>query len=389
MSYPKLLADIGGTNARFALETAQGQIEAVQVLPCAGYASLSLAMRAYLQDAASIAAGAAEVRQAGIAIANPVHDDQVQMTNHHWSFSITAVQAEFGLDSLIVVNDFTALAMSLPMLSTAQKYQAGGQPALPKAAIGLLGAGTGLGVSGLVWTENAWVPLHSEGGHVSFTPANALEIDILRFAWQEFEHVSAERLLSGPGLRLIYRALAARRQKATEETGGTEKAAKAIDDIDAPEILLRGLDNTCPLCREVLSVFCDMLGTMAGNLAVTLGARGGIYIGGGIVPRLGDFLLRSGFRQRFEQKGRFSAYLAEVPVYVITEAYPAFIGLSAILTATEKSVLPGTGADLTDIADVAVYASTLADTRTAHDLPEHGMVTGSGFIPATASIRYT
>ncbi|MFZ6771837.1 glucokinase [Undibacterium sp. SXout7W] len=380
MSYPKLLADIGGTNARFALETVQGQIEAVQVLPCAGYASLSLAMRAYLQGAASIAAGAAGVRQAGIAIANPIHGDQVQMTNHHWSFSISAVQAEFGLDSLVVVNDFTALAMSLPMLSTAQKYQAGGQQALPKAAIGLLGAGTGLGVSGLVWTENAWVPLHSEGGHVSFTPANALEIDILRFAWQEFEHVSAERLLSGPGLRLIYRALAARQQKTTEIAGGAEETTKAINDIDAPEILSRGLDNTCSLCQEVLSVFCDMLGTMAGNLAVTLGARGGIYIGGGIVPRLGDFLLRSGFRQRFEQKGRFSAYLAEVPVYVITEAYPAFIGLSAILAAAEKSTL--TNSDV----HVTTCASTPADVRTAHDLPEHGMATGSASIPTAASM---
>ena len=370
MSYPKLLADIGGTNARFALETVPGQIEAVRVLPCAGYASLSLAMRAYLQDAASIAAGAAKVRQAGIAIANPIHGDQVQMTNHHWSFSISAIQAEFGLDSLVVVNDFTALAMSLPMLTTAQKYQAGGQQALPTAAIGLLGAGTGLGVSGLVWTENAWVPLHSEGGHVSFTPANALEIDILRFAWQEFEHVSAERLLSGPGLRLIYRALAARRQKTTE---AIEKTTEIIDDIDAPEILSRGLDNTCPLCREVLSVFCDMLGTMAGNLAVTLGARGGIYIGGGIVPRLGDFLLHSGFRQRFEQKGRFSAYLAEVPVYVITEAYPAFIGLSAILAAAEKSMLTSIGPGR-------------ADAGIPHNLPGHSVATGSASFSTAASV---
>ena len=366
MSYPKLLADIGGTNARFALETAHGQIEAVQVLPCADYASLSLAIHTYLHAASSMAAGAASVKQAGIAIANPIHGDQVQMTNHHWSFSISAVQAEFGLDSLNVVNDFTALAMSLPALTTAQKYQLGGQSALPGAAIGLLGAGTGLGVSGLVWAENTWVALHSEGGHVSFTPANAREIDILRFAWQEFEHVSAERLLSGPGLRLIYRALAASRQQQAE-------------DFDAPDILSRGLDNRCPLCREVLSAFCDMLGTMAANLAVTLGARGGIYIGGGIVPRLGDFLAHSGFRQRFEQKGRFSAYLADVPVFVITEAYPAFIGLSAILAAAEKPVLANNGTHADTSSDMTAIHGTDRVTTTGkrHDYSESLVATGS------------
>lgn len=318
MLYPKLLADIGGTNARFALEAADGQLNAIKVLACAEYPTLSDAMHAYLHDPASVAAGSTQVRQAGIAIANPVHGDLVQMTNHHWSFSISHVHTEFAFDSLKVVNDFTALAMALPFLNAQQTVQIGGTSALPGAALGLLGAGTGLGVSGLVKTGNAWVPLHSEGGHVSFSPSNQREVDILRFAWKEFEHVSAERLLSGPGLRLIYRALA-------------DQHRLPAEDIDAPDIVQRGLDNSCPVCREVIDCFCDMLGTMASNLTVTLGARGGIYIGGGIVPRLGNYLLQSGFRQRFEQKGRFSAYLSEVPVFVITEAYPAFIGLSAIL----------------------------------------------------------
>ncbi len=318
MRFPKLFADIGGTNARFALETSPGVLAAVKVLACADYPQLADAMYAYLQTGDARAAGADQIKNAGIAIANPIHGDWVQMTNHHWSFSIEATRQLFQLESLDVVNDFTALAMSLPLLGKQQLAQVGGRTAVPESAIGLLGAGTGLGVSGLIPSADGWKPLHSEGGHVSFTPANRREIDILEFAWQEFDHVSAERLLSGPGLKLIYRALAASQQQIAE-------------DIEAPDIVQRGLNQQCPICSDVLASFCDMLGTMAGNLAVTLGARGGIYIGGGIVPRLGDYILRSGFRQRFEQKGRFTQYLSEIPVFVITEPYPAFIGLSALL----------------------------------------------------------
>ncbi|MBC3933781.1 glucokinase [Undibacterium sp. CY7W] len=316
-SYPLLLADIGGTNARFAIETAHGELQAVKVLPCAAYPSLEDALHSYLHDAASLAAGAHQLRHAGIAIANPIHGDQVRMTNHHWEFSISATRHQFGLERLDVVNDFTALALSLPHLQPHQYFQVGGHQALAGSAIGLLGAGTGLGVSGLIPAGERWLPLHSEGGHASFTPANAKEVAILEFAWREFPHVSAERLLSGPGLVLIYRALA-------------ELLQAAVAPLEAPDILQRGLQRECAICSEVLSTFCEMLGTMAANLAVTLGARAGIYIGGGIVPRLGDYLLQSGFRARFEDKGRFRDYLAAIPVYVITEAYPALIGLSAL-----------------------------------------------------------
>jgi len=325
MRIPKLLADIGGTNARFTLETSPGVQSAVKVLACADYPMLADAMRAYLQSNEAQAAGANQVKNAGIAIANPIHGDLVQMTNHHWSFSIEATRELFQFESLDVVNDFTALAMSLPRLKQQQLTQVGGQCVIAGSAIGLVGAGTGLGVSGLIPSEGGWKPLHSEGGHVSFAPVNRREMDILEFAWQEFDHVSAERLISGPGLKLIYRALAAsQRQRA--------------DDIEAPEILQRGLDQQCGVCTEVLASFCDMLGTMAGNLAVTLGARGGIYIGGGIVPRLGDYLAQSGFRRRFEQKGRFTQYLSEIPVFVITEQYPAFIGLSVLLEGRQSRI---------------------------------------------------
>ena len=318
MTYPQLLADIGGTNARFAIETAPGKLDAIVVLPCAEYPTLSDAMRAYFANQAAIDAGAANVLQAGIAIANPVHGDVVQMTNHHWKFSISAVQAEFKLTRLLVVNDFKALAMALPFLDDTQKYQVGVGEHHKNAVIGLLGAGTGLGVSGLIPTGNGWVALDSEGGHTTFSPTNQREMDILQFALTEYKHVSSERLMSGAGLKLLYRALSYLQHT-------------AADDIDPPEIMRRGLANECVICREVLSTFCELLGTMASNLAITLGTKGGVYIGGGIVPRLGEFFSQSNFRQRFEQKGRFAGYLQQIPTFVITEPYPAFIGISALL----------------------------------------------------------
>ncbi|WP_312554360.1 glucokinase, partial [Massilia sp.] len=184
--------------------------------------------------------------------------------------------------------------------------------------LGLLGAGTGLGVSGLIPCGDSWDALRSEGGHVSFAPVNELELAILQYAWREFEHVSFERFLSGAGVELIYRALA-------------HHHGQPVEALGAPEISRRALAGECALSSQVLDVFCGMLGTVAGNLAVTLGAQGGVYIGGGIVPRLGERFAASSFRSRFERKGRFSAYLAQVPTYVITAEYPAFLGVSAIL----------------------------------------------------------
>ncbi len=312
----RLLADVGGTNARFALETGPGRFEAIEVLSCQQHASLGEAICAYLAlpQLAGLGAG---IRHAAIAIANPVTGDQVRMTNHHWAFSIEALRQECGFDTLMVVNDFSALARSLPHLGD-QKRQVGGGAPVPDAPLGLLGAGTGLGVSGLIPCGNSWTALRSEGGHVGFAPVNELEVAILQYAWREFEHVSSERLLSGAGVELIYRAL-------------SERAGRP-GSLAAPEISRRALSGECALCDEVLEAFCGMLGTAAGNLAITLGAQGGVYIGGGIVPRLGERFDRSSFRRRFEQKGRFSDYLAQVPTYVITADYPAFLGVSAILS---------------------------------------------------------
>jgi glucokinase len=186
--------------------------------------------------------------------------------------------------------------------------------------VGLLGSGTGLGMSGLVPVADGWVSLGSEGGHTSFAPQNELELTILRYAWQRHPHVSSERLLSGPGLELIHEALRAHQSLPARPLPALDIIRHALQDDDAA-------------CAESLQVFCAMLGTAAADLALTLGALGGVYIGGGIVPRLGDYFDRSPFRQRFEEKGRFSAYLADIPTFVITAEAPTFVGASAILDA--------------------------------------------------------
>jgi glucokinase len=309
----RLLADIGGTNARFALqEPGNTAFADIEVLACADYATLGEAMRAYLGKAAGRGHAVANLHHAALAIANPVEDDRVSMTNHHWSFSIEALRVEQGLETLLVVNDFAALAMSLPHLEANGRQRIGGGLELPNRPIGLIGPGTGLGVSGVIPAGERWIALASEGGHVSFAPANREEVAILEALWSEYGHVSAERLLSGMGLELIHWGLTGRRLEAPRITGA------ALDGLDAD-------------CRRTVETFCAILGSVAGNVALTLGATGGMYIGGGIVPRLGRLFTESGFRARFEDKGRLSPYLARIPTYLITEQYPALRGVSAML----------------------------------------------------------
>jgi glucokinase len=310
----RLLADIGGTNARFALQTGPGQFACIEVLACAGYATLGDAITAYVKLAGQRGYDARSVRHAAIAIANPVEGDVVSMTNHHWSFSISALQAERELATLLVVNDFAALAMALPYLQPGQRERIGGGEDVHGRPIGLVGPGTGLGVGGVIPAGTGWVALASEGGHASFAPINREEAKILDFLWNEYGHVSAERLLSGMGLELIHRA----------RTG---------ERLSAPEITSHALDGSCTGCEGTVKMFCAILGSVAGNVALTLGATGGMYIGGGIVPRLGKLFAASQFRQRFEGKGRLSPYLARIPTYLITEQYPALTGVAAMLSA--------------------------------------------------------
>ena len=312
-STPKLIADIGGTNARFALLNGQ-DIDDEQVLPCADHPSLVAAIEFYLEK---IGANSAKRRpmEAAMAIAGPITGDHIRMTNHVWEFSAAATRRELKLSRLIFMNDFTALAMSLRHLPPQELEAIGGGRAVLGSTIALLGPGTGLGVSGLVPAGEHWIPLQGEGGHVTLSVMNEREIAVLAQLRQRFSHVSAERVLSGPGLVNLYDALCA--------------VEGVVPDVVTPrEVTERALAGTCRLSLETVSMFCALLGTMSGNLVLTLGAVGGLYIGGGIVPQLGSFFANSAFRDRFEDKGRYADYLADVPIYVIRTPLPAFIGLA-------------------------------------------------------------
>jgi len=350
---PRLIADIGGTYARFALETAPGHLERAVSLRCADHADFHAAVSAYLRTLPRL-----DIQHAAIAIANPVEGDQVRMTNYHWQFSIEEMRSRLGLQTLVVVNDFTALAMALPRLLPSQRRQVGGGAPVERSVIGLIGAGSGLGVSGLIPAGDGWVALGTEGGHTSFSPRNEREIEILRHAMRQFPHVSFERLVSGPGLELILRAL-------------QDRDGVPIAPLTAPEITARALEASDPRCTEALEAFCAMLGTAAANLAVTQGAFGGIFIGGGIVPRLGAWFDRSPFRARFEDKGRFSDYLKAIPTYVITAEHATLEGAAAILAAQLRGMAEtGTSAILNQIQR-ALPSLSPAERRVAEHVLAH------------------
>ncbi len=317
--FPRLLADVGGTNARFAWQAAAGApITDVRVLPCAEYPTLQAAMHAYLDGL-----NQGRPLAAAIAIANPITGDEVRMTNHHWVFLQSAVKAEFGLQNLQLLNDFTALALALPALPADELRQVGGGAAVPDAPIALLGAGTGLGVSGLLPDRRGgWLPINGEGGHVTLPAVSARERLVMDGLIQRYGRASAERLLCGQGLVDACAILCAADGESGQAPG------------NAAEVTEAALSGRLPQAVETLDHFCALLGSVAGNLALTLGARGGVYIGGGIVPRLGDRFAQSPFRARFEAKGRFSAYLQAIPVWVITSAQsPALTGAARALDA--------------------------------------------------------
>jgi glucokinase len=322
-SYPRLLGDIGGTNARFGWQAnATTEISHVQVLPCNEHESLLTAVLHYLKQA-----GLPVPPVAAFGMANPVTSDQVFMTNHDWQFSISELRQVLGLHRLVLLNDFTALALALPFLPSHSLRQVGGGKAVPLAAIGLLGAGTGLGVSGLLpnGTE-AWLPLSGEGGHVSLAAQNALEFAVLQYLQQRFGHVSAERVLCGQGLVDVCQAL--------QSIAGVPTGSQ----LQTPAAVLQH-DQAGSMAAQTVDLFCGFLGSVAGDLALTLGARGGVYIGGGIVPRLAPArFAASPFRARFEAKGRFANYLQAIPVWVIdSPVSPALQGASAALNISSNA----------------------------------------------------
>jgi glucokinase len=316
-----LAGDIGATNARFGLLSRHGEILHTRTFPVEDYATIEEALDAYLGERG----GLAMPHQGALAIASPVTGDDVAMTNHPWHFSIAGLRTRLGLERLRVINDFTAVALALPRLGQSDRQPVGGGRAVAGAPIGVLGPGSGLGVSGLIPAGRSRVALTGEGGHVTMSPASERESAVLDQMRRHFDHVSAERVLSGPGLVNIYNALAALdRVPAHGYTAAqiTDAATTAAD----------------PQCGEALALFCAMLGTVAGNLALTLGARGGVYVAGGIVPRLGAAFAASPFRRRFEAKGRLGPYLRAIPTWVVIHRLPAFLGCAAVLADASESV---------------------------------------------------
>lgn len=310
---PRLVGDIGGTNARFALVAdGSGQPEQEQVVRCAEFKGLEQAIRRYLADH-----GNPVIREAALDVATGITGDSVQLTNGPWGFSIENTRRALALDRLHVTNDFTALALAVPTLQPHEIRQVGRGKPVAGTAIAVIGPGTGLGVSGLLPAGDGWIALQGEGGHTAFSPTTAREIEVLRWLMQRFEHVSTERVVSGMGLENLYHCLCALDQA----------RAKPLTPAQITEAALAAGDAHC---REALDMFCAILGAAAANLVVTLGARAGCYIGGGIVPKLGEHFARSPFRARFERKGRFSDYVAAVPTYVILAETPALRGLATL-----------------------------------------------------------
>jgi glucokinase len=310
-----LVGDVGATNARFALLKPGGDLTPARSYLCDDYPTIGDALTAYL----ATSDGGAPSR-AVLAIAAAPAGDVVRMTNHPWSFSVAELRARLGLDSLMVINDFEANALSLPRLTGNDLTKVGTGEAMAGMPMGVLGPGSGLGVAGLVSSGDAFIPIAGEGGHVTMAAADDEEATVLGLLRQRFDHVSAERVLSGPGLVNLYNALC--------EIGAKPSAGFTAAQITDPNTMAEDA-----YAARAVSMFCAMLGTVAGNLAVTLGARGGIYIAGGIVPKLGDAFTKSKFRGRFEDKGRLRSYLAAIPTYVIVRPDAALLGAAKLLDA--------------------------------------------------------
>lgn len=316
MSQSILVGDIGGTNARFALADAHTlEIRQTGYRQTAHFPGIEEAIRSYLAEE-----GAGAVPHlASIAVACPVGDDQIRLTNNHWQFSKSALQAALGLERLQVINDFTAQALAIPHIPPRFITQVGPLVTpLNDSPIAVLGPGTGLGVSGLIPSPGGWIPLSGEGGHVGIVAESEQECDILRFAWQEFGRTSLERLVCGAGIAFLYRALSHIQNVTTSPA-------------DPAEVVRRALSGECPVAVATLNQFCALLGGFAGDVALILGARGGVYIAGGIIPRFMEFFLQSPFRERFENKGRFRDYTTSIPTYVVTpDENPALVGAASV-----------------------------------------------------------
>ena len=314
-----LVADIGGTNIRLALTDISNNITNIETYQCAQFTSLFEVISQYLTEK-NIAGSSVN---ACLAIAGPVDNDIISMTNLPWQICQKQLKDQLKLKSLHFINDFSAIAMAIPFLNNEQKLQIGGigEPTKGKA-ISVCGPGTGLGVATLIAVNNKWHCLSGEGGHSDFAPVDELEMKILHHLQEIKNRVSYEQLLSGYGLEQIYRALISINQI----------DANVVDErLSAENISSRAVANSCQICYQALSIFCRVLGSFAGNLALTMNSLGGVYIAGGIVPKFIEFIQQSDFRLRFETKGRLSTLTRQAPTYIIKEKQPGLLGASVYL----------------------------------------------------------
>ncbi len=320
----QLVADIGGTHARFALnDPATRALTASRTVSAADHPDIGSAVQEYLRSVSTGDAAADSVRSACFAVAGPAGHDRIEFTNSPWCFSRAELERALGFEQLVVINDFTALALGVPRLDPDGLYCVRAGIAEPGAPRAVIGPGTGFGVSGLISCPRGdgtvhWVALSGEGGHVSFAPTNELEIALLRFLTRERDRASVERVLCGEGLTSLYEFLA-------EHSG---EVGRRPAPADITRLALAGQD---PLAGQTLDLFCAILGSVAGDLALTLGARGGVYVGGGIVPRILGTLGASAFVARFLAKGRLAKMLEPVPVHVIVDPAAALRGAAEAL----------------------------------------------------------
>ena len=310
-----LVGDVGGTNARFALaRRIEGQIvlDLHESFPAHEHPTFLGGVKAYLDGC--------EVKPSGgvLAVAGPVTDRAIDLTNSPWQVSEDEL-ATLGLKPVRLINDFEALAWGAPIVPEDQLASLGGPvEGQHDAAIAVLGPGTGFGVSALARDSHGReIALPSEGGHACFAPGDAIEDEILRVLRRRYDRVSIERLVCGPGLLNMHRALAEIDGRKSHVDDPAEITQAALKDPHSP-------------CGATLARFCAILGAVAGDVALTLGARGGIYIAGGIAPRILPFLKASPFRERFERKGRFQPYMQAIPTKVILHKQAALLGAARV-----------------------------------------------------------
>lgn len=318
-----LVGDVGGTHARFAIATRSGggrvRVSQARVLDAARYSTGEAALEAYLASLKG-----ERPKLAVIAAAGPINRGSVSFTNNRrWRFAERRLAAVGGFHRVRLINDFTAQALSIPALRPSDTRLVGPRRrGLAHATRVIIGPGTGFGAAALVDDGRGRAVLTGEGGHMGFAPEEPIEVEILSRLAKRFERVSVEHLLSGPGLLNLYKTLG--------------DIAGAPVPIDAPaEVTTAGLAGDA-LAREALARFCAILGSVAGNFALAMGARGGVYVSGGIAPDIIDVLKTSDFRRRFEAKDRMGDYLSAIPTRVVVQPHAALIGAAALLGQAER-----------------------------------------------------